>query len=805
MATFIQDLRFALRTLRKSPGFALVAVLTLALGIGANSAIFSVVNGMLLRPLPYPDAHQLVRVWADWEKRNGPKREWTNPADFHDWRSQGTLFTEMYFVSGWAATLTGDGEPELLNGAVVSHGMFATLGVQPALGRGFTESEDKPNAPGVFVISDSLWKRRFGGDKNVLGRTVKLNDGITYTIIGVMPPSFRFPDPPTTEVWTPAQFAATNRGNAYLRVIGRLKPGVTLVQAQAEMNTVAARLEQQYPATNKSIGIALIPLQEDLAGPARTALLVLLGAVGFVLLIACANVANLLLARATARQREIAIRIALGAGRGRLLRQLLTESLLLSAAGGLLGLLLAVWAANWLAASAPGGFSGTFQLGVDRWVIGFTLLLAVGTGFIFGLAPALQATRPASTDALKKGGRGVASGQHRMRSALVIAELALSLVLLVGAGLLLKSFYTLLRVSPGFNPNNVLTAELILPQVKYREGAHAQQFYTQLIENVRRMPGVLSAAAINNLPLGDNNTDTSFLIEGRPAPQPDQFPTAWLTPVTPGYFSTMGIPLVRGRVLDERDHAQAPLVIVINESMAKQYWPGEEPIGRRIGTGQRSPQGPTWWEVVGVVSNVRQFGLDRDEPPAFYLSHAQRTSRRMNLVVRTAGDPLALAPAVRSAVWAQDRDLAIPSIITMEKLIAQSVADRRFTMALLGAFATLAMALAAIGIYGVMAYNVTQRTHEIGIRMALGAQRGHVLRMVIGQGMTLAGIGVGLGLLGALALSGFLEKLLFGIATRDALTFAAVPLAMAGVALLACWIPARRAMRVDPMVALRYE
>jgi putative ABC transport system permease protein len=465
----------------------------------------------------------------------------------------------------------------------------------------------------------------------------------------------------------------------------------------------------------------------------------------------------------------------------------------------------AYWGADRLAAGAPDGFSGRFTDLVDKQVIGFTVLLAIGTGLLFGLAPAFQAVRISPNETLKQGARGIAGGSGRLRSALVVAELALSLVLLVGACLLLKSFYLLLRVNPGFNPQNVLTAPLILPQAKYSEAAQSDRFYTHLLEELRRMPGVRSAAAVNNLPLGDSNSDTGLLIEGQPLPQPDRVPTAWYTPVTPDYFQTMGIPLLRGRVLDKRDHAEAPLAIVINESMAKKYWPNEDPVGRRVGTNRRSAQGPTWWEVAGVVGNVRAFGLDRDEPPSFYFAHAQRPARRMNLVIRTEGDPLALAPSLRNAVWALDRDLTIPRITTLETLVGDSLAGRRFTMALLGTFAGLALVLAAVGIYGVMAYTVTQRTHEIGIRMALGAQRADVLRMVVGQGIRLAGIGVAIGMVGALALSRFLETLVFHVSPRDLATFTVVPLTLAAVALLASWIPAHRAMRVDPVVALRFE
>ncbi len=805
MHNLMQDVRYALRTLVKSPAFTLVALAALALGIGANTAIFSMVYTVMLRPLPYPEPQQMVMVWEDWQRKGGPQREWTNPTNFADWRAQNTVFSEMFFINGWNPTLTGDGEPELLNGSAASHGMFATLGVQPALGRGFSEAEDKPNGPRVIVLSDALWRRRFGADRNVLGRTVQLS-GNPYTIIGVMPRHFMYPIIQNAELWTPAQLEPVNsRGNAFLRVIARLKPGVSLQQAQAEMSTIAARLEQQYPETNKGGGIYLANLQADMAGGARPALLVLLGAVGFVLLIACANVANLLLARASVRQKEIAVRTALGASRGRLIAQLLTESVLLSAAGGVLGLAIAYWTSSALGAYAANSIGQSYDFSLDGAVLAFTAVVSLATGMIFGLAPALEVTRNGLQDSLKEGARGSSGARQNLRRVLVVSEVALSLVLLVGAGLLMKSFYLLLKQNPGFNPKNVVAMSITLPQTKYPEAAQSTATFAQILETIRALPGVKSAGAVNNLPLGPNNSDATFFVQGQPDPPAERQQRAWYTPITTGYLETMQIPLLRGRLFEERDTAQAGRVILINETLAKEYFPGEDPVGKRLGFGRRATPQTNYREIVGVVGNVRFFGLNQEETAAIYFPHAQVASRRMNIVARTEGDPMAIAAALRSAVWRFDRDLAIPSLQTLEEVISGSLTARRFTLLLLGAFSALAMLLAAIGLYGVMAYAVAQRTREIGIRMALGAHPRDVLRLVLGQGMALTGVGLAIGIALALALGRSMSSLLYGLAPHDPATFAAVAMLLAGVAALASYIPARRAMRVDPVVALRYE
>ncbi len=799
METLLQDIKFGARMLAKSPAFALVAILTLALGIGANTAIFSVVHAALLRPLPYPEPDQLVMVWANLERRGGPVQEWTNPADLHDWRTQNHVFEDMAALYGETSTLSGDGEPEQLNIVAVTYPMFRVLKISPALGRDFTEQDNQPSGAQVAILSHGLWQRRFGGDLGIVGRAITL-DGEPNTVIGVMPAGFPFPVIPTAEIFQPLQQAREGtRGNAYLRVIARLKPGVTFDRARAEMDVIARRLEQQYPVTNEKKGITLTSLHEFFAGPARPALLVLLAAVALVLLIACANVANLLMARATARQREIAIRVALGAGRSRLVRHMLTESLLVSVAGGALGLLMATWGVEFLRIGLPQDTRAFFDVGIDSSVLAFTLAIAVLTPLLFGVLPALHASRPRLRDSLKGGGRATGGRASRLRSALVAAEIALSLLLLVGAGLLIRSFAELLRVDTGFNAQNVLRADLVLPYARYPERPQAVEAYARILERIRALRGVISAAATSQTPLSGEDNDTGFRVEGRPEPKLGERVVAWYRAVTPDYFRTMGIPLRRGRLFTASDGANTPLVVLANESFVRKYFPGEDPLGKRIGQPER------WREIVGIVGNVRNFGLDREEPPAVYLPHPQTPIRAMTLVLRTAADPTALTSSVRGIVREIDDAVALGSVTSMEAVIARSLTDRRWTMTLLGAFAGLAMLLAAIGLYGVMAYSVAQRTQEIGIRVALGAQRGDVLRMVLRDGMKLWTVGVALGVASAFVATRWLGSLLFGIGAMDPLTFTVAPALLAGVAVLATIIPARRAMRVDPMVALRYE
>ncbi|MGH9792700.1 MAG: ABC transporter permease [Candidatus Acidiferrales bacterium] len=798
METLLQDVKYGARMLAKSPGFALVAILTLALGIGANTTIFSVVNAALLRPLPYPQPDELVMVWANVERRGGPAQEWTNPADLYDWRAQNQVFVEMAALGGNEATLAAVGEAEQLSAAVITHQMFSVLRTPPVLGRDFTHDEDKPNGPNVVILSHGLWQRRFGSDSTIIGRAITWN-GQPFTVVGIMPAGFRFPVVPTAELWTLLQQAPTDgRGNAYLRVIARMKPGVTLQNARAEMDVISQRLEQQYPENEKK-GTTVTRLSEFFAGPARPALLLLLAAVGVVLLIACANIASLLMARATARQREIAIRVALGASRGRLVRQLLTESVLVSLAGGALGLLLATWGVGFLVTGLPQDGRAFFDVSIDRAVLAFTFAIAVLTPLLFGIVPALQASRPRLHDSLKEGGRTTGARGARLRSLLVSAEIALSLMLLVGAGLLLRSFGELLRVDTGFRTENVLQARLLLPQARYEGRPEVHAAYHRMLERVRGLGGVTSAAAISTPPLGGFDNDTGFRVEGRPEPKIGERVVAWFRAATPDYFRTMGIPLRRGRLFTEADSASAPLVLLANESFVKKHFAGEDPLGKRIGSPER------WRQIIGVVGNVRNFGLDREEPPAVYLPHAQLSTRFMTLVLRTERDPLAVTANLRGVVREIDPDVALANVSTMEQAVQASMAGRRWTMTLLGAFASLAMLLAAIGLYGVMAYSVGQRTQEIGIRVALGAQRADVLRMVLGDGMKLWIAGMVVGVAGAFVATRWLASLLFGIAATDPLTFVLAPALLAAVAVLATVIPARRAMRVDPMVALRYE
>jgi len=801
-----QDLHYGVRMLVKNPSFTIVAVLALALGIGANSAIFSVVNTVLLRPLPYKNPGRLVMLWEEATHLGFPKNT-PSPANFIDWRAQNTVFEAMAAMVERSFNLTGVGEPERFDGRRVSANLFDLLGVQPQLGRAFRAEEDKPGSR-VVILSNGLWQHRFGGDPRVIGQAVSLN-GESYTVIGVMPGSFQFPTR-RDQLWVPLAFdakEAASRGNHFLEVIARMKPGVTLQQAQAEMSTIAARLAQQYPEENLRVGSVVTALQEQVVGDIKPALLVLLGAVGFVLLIACANVANLLLARAAARQKEIALRLALGAGRSRLTRQFLTESVLLAVIGGAVGLLLSIAGLRVLKTFIPDTISQAQAISIDAKVLVFTGLVALVTGIIFGLAPAMQVSHLDINDTLKEGGRDAAGGTrgNRIRALLVIGEIAVSFVLLMGAGLLINSFMHLRNLHPGFRANDLLTMKIPLSEVKYPDKERRSPFYAEVLRRVQALPGVQSAAVAGNLPLTYDGDSMPIGIEGRTDPPPDQRPDVILRVVGPGYFSTMGIPLVRGRDFREQDKADSARVVIVSEKTARHFWPGENPIGKRLKPGSTNRNIP-WIEIIGVVKDVRQNDFVSEPKMQMYMPYQQLNSFAPNaLVVRTNVEPLSLAGAVRNAIWAVDKDQPVSNLRSMDEIVSEAVARQRFSMLLLGIFAALAMVLAAVGIYGVMSYSIAQRTREIGLRIALGAQKSDVLKMILRQGLRFVAAGLAIGLAASFALTRVMASLLFGISATDPATFVSISLMLIAVALLASYIPAVRAMKIDPMLALRYQ
>jgi putative ABC transport system permease protein len=803
IAALWQDLRFGARMLLKQPGFTLIAVLTLALGIGANTAIFSIVNAVLLRPFPYQAPERLVILLERVSAGGGFSPSYPN---FVDWRAQNTVCSSMSAVlQNESFNLTGAGEPERLQGRRVSAEFFSTLGVKPHVGRDFLPEEDQPGATPAVILSYDLWRRRFGNDPSLIGKQLTLNQQ-SYTVVGVTPPDFQFGAEAdvTTPIGLQAERFRLRGNNPGADVVARLKPRVSQQQAETELNLIAARLERQYPETNKNRRVRVVPLHERFVGDIRQPLLILLGSVGLVLLIACANVANLLLVRASTRQKEMAVRVALGASRRAIVRQLLTESVLLAALGAAFGILLALWGASFIGAQLPDGIPRLREARVDAPVLGFTLAVSLLTGLLFGLAPALQASRPNLTEGLKEGDRGSSGGRQRLRGVLVVVEVALTLTLLVGSGLLIQSFRRVLQIDPGFNAGNLLTMQV---SVVNPDGQQVANFFEQLQQKVRSLPGVKSVAVSNGLPFGTANYP-GFIIEGRT--DPDNRGGGLRYTVSPDYFQTMGIELIKGRLFTTEDTRDSPRVIVIDEALARRHFPNEDPLGKRIR--QPSAESPSL-EIVGVVRHVEHYGLDRQSPDAQFYTNFNQTPLQMlpngvgriNLLTRTEVEPLGLASAVRGQMAALNKDQAVFNVRTMEQAVAQSITARRFSMLLLAVFAVVALALASLGIYGLMSYAVAQRTREIGVRMALGAQSGNVLRLVIGQGMKLALAGVALGLVASVALTRTMKNLLFGVSATDPATFAAIALLLTLVALLACWIPARRATRVDPLLALRYE
>jgi len=807
MERLIADARYALRVLLKRPVFTVIAVVTLALGVGANTAIFSVVNAVLLAPLPYDRPEELTVIWS----RHAPSHAEQQPSSFpdvNDWRAASESFEQIAATRMFSFSLTDGDEPVQVTGVRVSANLFSLLRVQPVLGRDFLEREAQPGGEPVAIISYSLWQQRYGGDANLVGRALNLN-GQSYTVVGVLPAGFYYPTPETL-IYVPFVPTASEmmRGGRFLRVIGRLNAKVPLDQARAEMQTVAGRLARQYADTNMDWDVQLVPLREQVVGSVRLALFVLLGAVGCVLLVACANVANLLLARAASRRAEFAVRTALGASRWHIVRQLLTESVLLSLAGGALGLLLAAWGVPLLTGISASSIPRVEGVKVDGATLAFTLLVSLVTGVLFGLAPALQSSSRRLTESLKEGGRkGTAGGvlHQRMLNLLVVAEVAAAVVLLVAAGLMLRSFVAISRVAPGFNPKGVVTMSVSLSQPGYADIQQQARFYDRLLVEVRGLPGVQSAAGISRLPLNGNNAASNFTIQGRPV-QPGMEPVADVRIASPDYFKTMGIPVLAGRDFSERDTKDAPDAVVINQAMAERFFAGEDPLGKRL---QVYPDPTRWREVVGVVGNVRLLGLDAEVNPAIYLPPPQNVypaaMRASFVVVRTDADTRGLVAAVRDKLKAVDGGVPIAQVRTMEEVVGLSLAQRRLSMSLLATFAALALLLAGVGIYGVLAYSVTERTHEIGLRMALGASSRDVLRMVMGNSARLIAAGLGLGLGAALAVTRLMTSLLFHVSATDPLTYAGIAALLSAIALIASYLPARRAARVDPMVALRYD
>jgi predicted permease len=809
MLTPLQDLRYGVRMLAKSPGFTVIALLTLTLGIGATAAIFSVVDAVLLRSLPYREPQRLVSVFEDLTDLGFPRN---TPAagNYAEWKKQKQIFEDVAAMTEGDYNLTGrQGEPEKLGGVAATQNLFSVLGTKPIIGRVFAPEEDRAGAAHVALISYRVWRRRFGGDPKLIGQEILLNNE-KYSVLGVMPPGFSFPSR-NIDIWTPIAFTSkqlADLGMHYLLVVGRLHPGITVERANSVLLVLAKQMARQYPDSNAEIRRFFAePLQDSYTHDVRRGLIVLMAAVGFILLIACANIANLLLSRAAGRQREIAVRTALGADRGRIVRQLLTESALLALGGGMLGVILANWCFNFLKNLIPEDLAVTVSLKLDFRVLAFAVLVALVSNFLFGLAPALQVSKVDLNDVLKEGGRGSAGSRRKsFRKLLVVGEVALSLMLLVGSGLLLQSFSNLRGLDPGFRSDHVLTMRLVVPDTKYKDFAKRTEFFQRVLERLRAVPGVKVAGFTSALPLTWPGGTNGFTPEGM-ALKRDVTYDANNRVVTPGYFEAMRIRLRRGRLFKVSDGKDAPLVAIINETMARKFWLDQDPIGRRFKMSSPDRDAP-WIRIVGITGDVRQMTLNEPPRQEMYFPYWQAKDNWMvprDLVIRTTGDPQSLARAARQAVWSIDRDQPVSNVMTLDDLLDQEVAQRRVQSMLLGTLAALALILASVGIYGVLSYLVTQRTQEIGVRVALGADAAHVFRTVAGQGMVLTAIGIVTGVLASLLLSRLLMSLLFGVNPTDLLTYLGAVAVFTAVALLACYIPARRAAKVDPMVALRYE
>jgi predicted permease len=819
METLWQDLRYGARMLRRNPGFAAVAILTLAIGIGANIVIFSVVNGILLKPLPFPDSGRVVTIWETFANRN-VTRGTASAAEYLDWRDINHVFQELSASRALSFSITGGGDPERVWGSQVSGNFFRMLRVTPLIGRDFTPEDEQIGHEQVVLLSYGLWQRRFGGDSGILGKTILLDEK-PFTVIGVLPRSFSlYGTLPDFELWKPFAFnrALLDREDHELVIFARLKDGVPISQANAEMITIQEELKKQYPGFDQKNGIRVIGFHDELVSTLRPGLLLLLAAVAFVLLIACANVANLMLARAAVREREIALRISLGAGRRRIFRQLLTESALLSVVGAVFGILFAYGGIHIVREAVISGQGSRIPhpewIAIDSTVLGFTILIAVATGILFGFAPAIQISRSALFESLKEGSRGSTAGRHSQlaRSVLVVSEVAFSLMLLVGAGLLVRSFALMLAEPLGFEPENLLTGQMLLPEAHYADGQHISNFYGAVVERVNAIPGVTSASAANFLPLTRWNAYCDFDIAGRATPPSGEHFTGLYRVADWRYLQTMGVPVKQGRDFTASDGPDSQGVALVNETLTHRYWPNADPVGQQIRlvfSATRTPWEPIphqgWLTIVGVVGDVRDWAWSEPKSGQLYLPDTQNPSRLMSLVVRSSGDRAQLTAGVRRAIESVDPDQPMTDVKTMEEYLAVAFSQRRLNMSLLAFFAVVAALLAAIGIYGVMGYAVTQRSHEIGIRMALGAEPGDVLRMIVGDGMKLALLGLVIGITASLPLMKYLESQLYGVKARDPLTFVGVAAGLALVALAACYFPARRATKVDPLVALRYE